>query len=104
MGFSQAVINQAWKRSGGRCECTRLTHGHAGRCPNILVWEAKDMKVQPGSWSAHHRVPEISGGADSAENCEILCTRCLRLTGSFRIMPAAGEETADQPFLKSPKD
>ena len=104
MAFSEPVIKEAWKRSGGRCECTRLTHGHAGRCPNILVWEAQGNKVQPGSWSAHHRVPEAAGGSDPIDNCEIMCARCCRLTGTFKSISIPTEDTADQPFLKSLND
>jgi len=32
MEFTQAIKELAHKRSGGKCECTRATHGHSGRC------------------------------------------------------------------------
>ncbi|MBN2380475.1 hypothetical protein JXM67_11810 [candidate division WOR-3 bacterium] len=104
MPFSDAVIKEAWKRSGGKCECTRGTHGHAGRCPNILVWEAKGNYTQPGSWDAYHSVPEASGGPDSIDNCEIMCSRCIRMTAAYKEMPVPEKDvdTPDDNFLKKP--
>jgi hypothetical protein len=28
MAFSEDIVEQAWKRSGGKCECKRWTHNH----------------------------------------------------------------------------
>ena len=38
MGFSEEVIERAWRRAGGRCECRRKTHRHSYvRCNKQLV-------------------------------------------------------------------
>lgn len=85
MAFSNAVIQAAWNRSGGRCECTRKTCGHAGnpRCVRILNWYARGNDYAPGGWEAHHKVAVASGGSDTLSNCEILCISCHKKTGSY---------------------
>ena len=42
------------ERAGNRCECTRKTCGHDGRC---------NKRLRTGYWNAHHRVAIKSGGA-----------------------------------------
>lgn len=79
MAFSEAVKQQAYKRSGGRCECTRQHLGalnaphHGGRCPSLLLY----------GWHAHHKVSVLAGGSDTLSNCEALCVRCHELTRSY---------------------
>ena len=73
MGFPIEVVEAAWKRAGGRCECRRKTHEHYyGRCNKELVWENRGREGR-GKWEAHHIV---SGGPDTLSNCEILCWDC----------------------------
>ena len=80
MAFSDPVISDAWKRSGGRCECKRVTHDHPyGRCPNTLVWGRRGQDRSDG-WEAHHRA---AGGGDTLSNCEILCTPCHEKTRTY---------------------
>jgi len=31
MAFSQETIDQAWRRAGGKCECTLKNCGHTGK-------------------------------------------------------------------------
>lgn len=75
MGFSKEVIDQAYKRSGGRCECERQHKDdewaphHGGRCPMRFL---KD-------WEAHHKTPVQSEGKDDLSNCELLCVHCQNL-------------------------
>ena len=73
MGFSEEVVERAWRRAGGRCECRRKTHGHYYvRCNKQLVWKNRGREGR-GCWEAHHR---SSSGGDGLSNCEILCWDC----------------------------
>jgi hypothetical protein len=72
MAFPENVVQQAWQRAGGKCECRRTTHGHTGRCNKQLAWENRGREGR-GKWEAHHRV---RGGDDTLSNCEILCWDC----------------------------
>ncbi|KPK42907.1 MAG: hypothetical protein AMJ78_00665 [Omnitrophica WOR_2 bacterium SM23_29] len=77
MAFSDYVVEQAWKRADGKCECRRIVHGHIGRCNKSLSWENRGRETGWGSWEAHHI--SISGG-DGLSNCEILCWDCHKRT------------------------
>jgi len=73
MAFPDSVVEQAWKRAGGRCECTRVTHAHGStRCNKDLVWANRGREGR-GAWEAHHRT---AGGGDTLSNCMILCWDC----------------------------
>ena len=77
MAFSDDVIQKAWKRTGGDCECKRFEHNHANyRCSNALTFFSRGREGQ-GAWEAHHI--EKSAG-DTVDNCEILCWFCHRLS------------------------
>jgi len=80
MAFSETVKDQAFARSGGRCECTRAHNGmiaphHGLRCTKTFT--------RYGRWEAHHIVAESRGGSDTLSNCEALCPDCHRLTQSY---------------------
>ena len=69
MAFSDSVKDEAFKRSGGRCECTRAHPSHSGRrCATTFT--------RHGRWEAHHKTAVASGGTDSLSNCEALCIPC----------------------------
>jgi 5-methylcytosine-specific restriction endonuclease McrA len=74
VAFPQSVKDQAKKRAGGRCECTRTRHTneakHAGRCPKAGV-------------EYHHKVSVKANGSDTLGNCEFLCRACHQGTGSY---------------------
>ena len=73
MAFSQQVKDDAWRRAGGKCECTRSTcRHHTGRCNAAL-----------NKWHAHHKVSQNAGGADTLNNCEALCVQCHENTRSY---------------------
>ena len=75
MAFTENVVEQAWKRAGGKCECKRWTHNHSVvRCGKELVF-ANRAKEGQGRWEA--RRVEPSGG-DTLSNCEILCADCYK--------------------------
>jgi len=40
MVFSEEVVEQAWQRSGGYCECRRRTHGALKFEPELITLEA----------------------------------------------------------------
>ena len=78
MAFPESVLKEAWKRAGGRCECTRAAHNHAGgRCNKELVWENR-AKDGLGKWEAH-RVRTYD--RDVITNCEVLCWTCHKPAG-----------------------
>lgn len=75
--FSEAVKDQAFARSGGRCECHRDHTGlqaphHGGRCSSTFS--------RYGAWEAHHI---NANGAAVLSNCEALCPTCHELTQSY---------------------
>ena len=79
MVFSDEVIKKAWERAGGRCECTRTTHGHVGRHNKVLELENQGREGY-GAWEAHH-ISSIGG--NGFPNCEILCWDCHKKTRSY---------------------
>ena len=75
--FPDSVVEKAWNRSGGRCECRRKGHGHPyGRCPKTLVKKNRGREGR-GKWEPHHT---SRTGPDTLSNCEILCWDCHSLT------------------------
>lgn len=74
MSFSDSVVDQAWTRSGGRCECTLTGHGHSERCGHELLRDRRGAEPSY-CWEAHKKV---AGGDDSLDNCEILCHQCCK--------------------------
>jgi len=74
MAFPQSVIDDAWRRAGGKCECTRSSCGHTGRCNKALTAH---------NWHAHHKTAVEKGGSDTLSNCEALCISCHKNTQSY---------------------
>lgn len=77
--FPQSVVDQAWERSGGKCECQRSTCGHSKRCNKALYKGSRGLDSAMG-WEAHHI---NSNGPATLSNCEILCQECHKNTGSY---------------------
>jgi 5-methylcytosine-specific restriction endonuclease McrA len=75
MAFSEETKNAAWRRAGGKCECTRNCAHHRGRRCNAALTAY--------NWHAHHKTALASGGDDSLSNCEALCIPCHKNTGTF---------------------
>lgn len=82
MAFSDQVVRAAFSRAEGRCECTRISHGHLSRCNAALLWHLRGSDF-PGGWEAHHKTSVAAGGADTLDNCEILCQECHKKTRSY---------------------
>lgn len=79
MAFPESVVIQAWNRSKAKCECTRTSHYHLSRCNKALLWGSRGSESEYG-WEAHHI---IADGPDTVSNCEILCQKCHKATGSY---------------------
>jgi hypothetical protein len=79
MVFSDSVVKDAWNRSNGRCECTRQSCRHTGRCNKTFRWESRGAETELG-WEAHH---VNANGSDTLSNCEILCQTCHKATSSY---------------------
>lgn len=69
-GFSEAIIEKAWARSGGICECQREGHNHKNRCRNPLIKSHRGDKLSYFGWEAHSKSGYY---LDSLDDCEILC-------------------------------
>ncbi len=73
MAFSDEVVEKAWRRANGKCECRRRSHGHSYiRCNKQLV-KGNRGRSGRGCWEPHHI---SSNGGDGLSNCEILCWEC----------------------------
>jgi len=76
MPFSQTIVEAAWRRSGGYCECNRTTHNHRTPCHKALSWGNRGRDGW-GKWEAH----SISGlHRDSISDCQIMCWDCHKST------------------------
>lgn len=82
MAFENSIVDQAWVRSGGRCECTHIDHGHSERCGRELLRDRRG--AEPSYWWEAHK--KVAGGNDTLNNCEILCHECFEQTRPQRIM------------------
>ena len=76
MLFEDSVRQQAFKRSGGKCECASQHEGersphHGGKCPRAFfeVW----------GWEVNHITTEERGGKSTLENAQVLCLECYQL-------------------------
>lgn len=93
MGFSPSTKYEAFRRAGGRCECTRKICGHGSRCTKTCALSADESFLvnltgdvsrysYPG-FEFHHKVAQSSDGDDTLSNCEFLCIDCHKNTGSY---------------------
>jgi hypothetical protein len=74
MAFPEPLIQAAWRRSGGQCECTSDGHGHGKRCGTRLLSTLQAAEGGAGRTASRR----ASWGTDVLANCEIRCTRCQR--------------------------
>ncbi|MFZ5596625.1 MAG: hypothetical protein ACOY31_06395 [Bacillota bacterium] len=68
------IIEQAFYRSGGRCECNNASHGHDGKC-SALILKAMRGITGTGGWDARLVDPD---GPAAPENLLILCSNCCK--------------------------
>ncbi len=81
-----AHSQQAFETAGGRCECIREAR-IPERCSKTFLWDERTTSDEQDGWQANHRQSEVSGGADSSANCEILCVPCHKNTKSYGRAP-----------------
>ena len=72
-GFSEELVEKAWARSDGYCECERTTHGHTGKCYKIVLKSSRGKREDSFCWEAHSKSERH---LDSLSDCEILCCKC----------------------------
>ena len=72
MPFPLKIVEAAWKRSHGMCECKRVTHGHAIPHKMRLTWENR-RKEGSGKWEAYSLTGEYR---EEVYDCIILCWDC----------------------------
>ena len=71
--FSENVLDEAYSRAGGRCECTREHEGvkaphHGKNCPRGFA--------RYFGWLPYEKTPLSKGGKETFDNCEVLCKEC----------------------------
>ena len=68
--FSESLIERAWQKSGGECECEKELHGQFGRCNKMLLKSYYCDQSSAYGWETH----SISGKyLDTVSDIEILC-------------------------------
>ncbi len=73
MSLSRKIIEQAWQRSAGLCECRHPHHKHPGeRCGQRLNWINRGIYGE-GAWEAQ-RLTAADGSLKPG--VEILCWDC----------------------------
>lgn len=82
MTVPESIKDEVYKRSGGRCECSRqhvgvldATH-HGGRCITRFT--------RDGYWEANFKKPLGGGGSMNVSNFEALCLSCYKLVKASR--------------------
>ncbi len=66
---TDAQLRDAWLRAEACCECTKDSHGHAGRCDQFLIW-ADRGGTGKGAW-------EVRALRDPRRPpCIIVCAAC----------------------------
>jgi hypothetical protein len=74
MAFSQTVKDEAYRRAGGKCECTMsVCKTHSGRCNKALG----------SNWHAHHIHSQAADGPDTLSNCLAMCIACHENTPTY---------------------
>ena len=72
--FPLMVIEQAWQRARGQCECHHAVHGHHIPCGRKLSFDKHSAQENEG-WEVHVRNRDA---APTLDNCEVLCYRCYK--------------------------
>lgn len=77
--FSARTKDQAWRRSGGRCETGRVAH-----MPDVGC----GRKLAPGDIHYDHVDPDGLTGEPAIENCAVLCRSCHLIKTTTHDVPA----------------
>jgi hypothetical protein len=69
------VLEQVWKRSGGKCECARQSHNHSYiRCNKRLTREMQD-KPGAGGWKLYQH---FAYGGNDIKAYAVYCRDCYQ--------------------------
>ena len=68
--FSENIVEKAWERSGGVCECHYTAHGHQSQCGKTLLKAYRRDRYSFFGWEAHSKSGQY---LNSPDDCEILC-------------------------------
>ncbi len=74
--FSDEVIENAWTRAQGRCECAERSHPHPSRCGKPLDWAQRGCAGRAAAWEALQAGPKNLGGWQAVHQTRILCCEC----------------------------
>jgi hypothetical protein len=70
----QELLTMVWTRSGGRCECHTISHGHDLRCNRQLVWPNRGRSLGRGAWDIKFH----GSGGSVPTHAEVVCVDCLQ--------------------------
>ncbi len=68
--FSEKLIEQAWVKSGGKCECEEAGHGHRGPHGKMVLKSFQGDRNSEYGWEAHS---VSTFHLDSLSDCKIYC-------------------------------
>ena len=68
--FSPILVNRAWQRSRGMCECERKAHGHIRRCNRMLMKTYQGDSNSAFGWEAYSKSGRY---LETVSDIEILC-------------------------------
>lgn len=69
------MIDKIWERSGGKCECVRAAHNHAGgRCNKELVREMHN-RSDVGGWKL---LQMFFPGGENINSYAVYCNECFQ--------------------------
>ena len=68
--FPEEIVEEAWIKSGGKCECGIPGHGHTGRHDKSLMKSFRGDRDSSYGWEAH----SVSGlHLGILSDCKIFC-------------------------------
>lgn len=68
--FSNEIVEAAWARAKGACECLYADHGHHNRCGKTLLKAYRGDKFSFFGWEAHSKSGRY---LNDISDCEIVC-------------------------------
>jgi hypothetical protein len=72
--FPLMVVEQAWERACGQCECRHAVHGHHIPCGRKLEFGMRGVN-ESGGWEIHAKNRNES---PTLANSEVQCFRCYK--------------------------
>ncbi len=78
------IVENAWTRAQGRCECAERSHHHPSRCGKPLDWAQRGKATHAAAWEALQNGPKTLGGWEAVNQTRILCWACYATTTGSR--------------------